>query len=121
MINEGVPLDEPESQDFVYCTGLFDYIRESKAQTLICALYDLLSPGGLMSIGNAIAPQDCFWTPEFLGDWTILYRTRDQVERLGAKLPPSAEREVIVEPGNAYYFLNVRKTEKGRCGEGSRR
>ena len=87
MINEGVPLHEPESQDYIYCTGLFDYIKESRAQVLICALYDLLAPGGMMSVGNAIGPQDCFWTPEFLGDWSMIYRTRDQVEGLGASLP----------------------------------
>ena len=118
MINEGVPLHEPESQDFIYCTGLFDYIKESRAQTLICALYDLLGPGGMMSIGNAIGPHDCFWTPEFLGDWSMIYRTREQVERLAAKLPESAEREVVVEPGNAYFFLNIRKTAAGVVAEG---
>jgi len=114
MINEGVPLHDPESQDFIYCTGLFDYIKESRAQVLICALYDLLAPGGLMSVGNAIGPQDCFWTAEFLGDWSMIYRTREQVEQLATKLPDSAHREVIVEPGNAYYFLNIRKTVVGR-------
>jgi hypothetical protein len=67
-----------------------------------------------MSVGNAISPQDCFWTAEFLGDWSMIYRTREQVERLATKLPDSAHREVIVEPGNAYYFLNIRKTVVGR-------
>ena len=114
MINEGVPLHDPESQNYIYCTGLFDYIKESRAQVLIGALYDLLAPGGLMSVGNAIGPQDCFWTPEFLGDWSMIYRTRDQVRRLGALLPESAIIDVVAEPGNAYYFLNVRKTESGR-------
>lgn len=109
MINEGVPLHDPESQDYIYCTGLFDYIKESRAQVLIGALFGLLAPGGLMSVGNAIAPQDCFWTPEFLGDWSMIYRTREQVERLAGKLPPNAEVEVAPEPGNAYFFLNVRK------------
>ncbi len=31
MINEGVPLHEPESQDYIYCTGLFDYIKSRGA------------------------------------------------------------------------------------------
>ena len=115
MVNEGVPVNQPESQDFIYCTGLFDYIKQERAQAIICTLFDLLAPGGLLSIGNAIAPQNCFWTPEFLGDWTILYRTREQVAGLADRLPVSARREVVVEPGNAYYFLNVRKTEAGRC------
>lgn len=116
MMTEGVPLHEPDSQDFIYCTGLFDYIKTGRAQSLIGALYDLLAPGGLMSIGNVRAPQECWWTAEFLGDWTMIDRTREQVMELGAGLPASAEREVELEPGNAYYFLNVRKTESGPCG-----
>ncbi len=116
MINEGVPLHDAESQDYIYCTGLFDYILETRAQELICALYDLLAPGGLMSVGNAIGPQDCLWTPEFLGDWSMIYRTRDQVVRLGDRLPAGAEVDVVTEPGNAYFFLNVRKTGAGDRG-----
>jgi hypothetical protein len=46
----------------------------------------------------------------------MIDRTREQVMELGAGLPASAEREVELEPGNAYYFLNVRKTESGPCG-----
>jgi SAM-dependent methyltransferase len=109
MINEGVPLHDPESQDYIYCTGLFDYIKTGRAQGLVCALYDLLAPGGLMSVGNAIGPPECWWTAEFLGDWTMIYRTRKEVEELGAMLPDSAVREAVAEPGNAYFFLNVRK------------
>lgn len=115
MINEGVPLHESESQDFIYCTGLFDYIKKSRAQVLIGALYDLLAPGGLMSVGNAVSPQDWFWTPEFLGDWTMIYRTREQVAELAAGLPAAARVDVVKEPGEAYYFLNVRKAKAGRC------
>jgi hypothetical protein len=69
-----------------------------------------------MSVGNAVGPQDCFWTPEFLGDWSMIYRTRDQVRRLGDRLPSTARIDVAKEPGEAYYFLNVRKTRAGRCG-----
>ena len=113
LLSEGLPLRDPGSQDFIYCTGLFDYIREERAQTLIKAMYELIPPGGLLMIGNALAPNEHFWTPEFLGDWTILYRTRDEVERLAALLPETADVDVIIEPGNAYYFLMLRKNEKG--------
>jgi len=109
LLSEGVPLQEPGTQDFVLSTGLFDYIRESRAQTLILALYDLLTDGGLLTIGSAAAPQEMFWSAEFLVDWTILYRTRDEMLRLAALLPESAEVDVVMEPGNAYYFLTIRK------------
>ena len=113
LLSEGLPLRDPGSQDLIYCTGLFDYIREERAQTLIQTMYELVAPGGLIIIGNALAPNEHFWAPEFLGDWTILYRTRDEVFRLAALLPENADVDVITEPGNAYFFLMVRKNEVG--------
>jgi extracellular factor (EF) 3-hydroxypalmitic acid methyl ester biosynthesis protein len=102
-----VPVER--KQHFIFSTGLIDYLRESTAQALVRALYERLEPRGLLTLGNALAPNDYFWTPEFIVDWTILYRTRDDMLRLAAKLPESAEVEVQVEPGGAYYFLLVRK------------
>jgi SAM-dependent methyltransferase len=109
LLSEGVPLQEPGSQDFIYSVGFFDYVRESRGQTLIRALYDLLAKGGLLAIGNAIAPNELFWSTEFLVDWTLLFRTRDEMLKLGALLPDTAEVDVVKEPSGAYYFLLVRK------------
>jgi SAM-dependent methyltransferase len=96
-------------QHLIFSTGLFDYLRESTAQVLVRALYDQLAPGGLLALGNALAPNDHFWSPEFILDWTMLYRTRDEMVRLAAKVPESAQVDITVEPGGAYYFLLVRK------------
>jgi extracellular factor (EF) 3-hydroxypalmitic acid methyl ester biosynthesis protein len=98
-----------DRQHLFFATGLIDYLRESVAQTLLQHLYDDLEEGGLLAIGNAIAPTEEFWSPEFVLDWTLLYRTRDEMLRLATRLPASAEVEVVVEPGRAYYFLLVRK------------
>jgi trans-aconitate methyltransferase len=102
-----VPMEAP--QNFIFATGLFDYLRESTAQVLTGALYSQLAPGGLLALGNAIGPNDHFWSPEFILDWTMLYRTRDEMRRLAKLLPESAEVDVVVEPGGAYYFLLARK------------
>jgi extracellular factor (EF) 3-hydroxypalmitic acid methyl ester biosynthesis protein len=96
-------------QDFVYSVGLFDYLREERAQALVLALYERLKPGGLLAIGNAISPNLHFWTLEFLLDWTLLYRTEAEMVRLAARLPNGAEVSVATEPGQAYYFLLVRR------------
>jgi SAM-dependent methyltransferase len=109
MLSEGLPLREPGSQHFIYSTGLFDYVRESRAKTLLRGMYDLLAAGGFLTVGNAIAPNEHFWTPEFLGDWTILYRTKEEMQTLAALLPEEAQVEITVEPGGAYYFLTIRK------------
>ena len=97
------------TQDGASLATAFDYIRESRSQSLILALYELLADGGMLTIGNACAPQKMFWSAEFLVDWTILYRTRDEVLRMAALLPKNAEVDVVLEPGEAYYFLTIRK------------
>jgi SAM-dependent methyltransferase len=96
-------------QDFIFATGLFDYLRESRARELIAGLSRLLNPGGLLAIGNAIGPNEHFWSAEFVLDWTLLYRTRDEMLRLAADVPGEPVVEVVEEPGKAYYFLLVRQ------------
>ncbi len=109
LLTEGLPMQWAEPQHMIVSAGLFDYLREGRAQALIRGLYDLLAPGGLLAVGNAIAPQPMFWSAEFLVDWTLLYRTREEMVNLARLIPDDAEVDVIVEPGNAYYFLLVRR------------
>jgi extracellular factor (EF) 3-hydroxypalmitic acid methyl ester biosynthesis protein len=96
-------------QHFIFATGLFDYLGEAVAQVLVRTLFDQLAVGGLIALGNALGPNDHFWSPEFILDWTMLYRTREEMLRLGQRLPETAEVSVEIEPGNAYYFLLIRK------------
>ena len=98
-----------EDQNYIFSSGLFDYLRQERAQVITKALYDRLVPGGLLAIGNAIGPNTNLWPPEFVADWPILYRSKDEMEGIAALLPETAEVQVVVEPGEAYYFLLVRK------------
>jgi len=109
MLSEGIPLQTPGSQHFIYSAGLFDYLRESRAQVLVRALYDLLAKDGLLLVGNLVAPNEFFWGAEFLMDWTLLYRTRDEMLSLTALLPRTAEVDLAEEPSGAYHFLRIRK------------
>jgi extracellular factor (EF) 3-hydroxypalmitic acid methyl ester biosynthesis protein len=86
-----------------------DYLRADRAELIVKALYDRLVPGGLLAIGNAIGPNTNLWPPEFVADWPILYRSRNDMEGMAALLPNTAGVEVVVDPGEAYYFLLVRK------------
>jgi SAM-dependent methyltransferase len=109
LLSDPAILSTAPQQDFVYSVGLFDYLRENRAQALVQTLYERLKPGGLLAIGNAIAPNLHFWALEFLVDWTLLYRTRSQMSKLAARLPSQAEVSVATEPGQAYFFLLVRR------------
>jgi extracellular factor (EF) 3-hydroxypalmitic acid methyl ester biosynthesis protein len=97
------------AQNFIFSSGLFDYLRPDRAQAIAKALYDRLVPGGLLAIGNAIGPNTNLWPPEFVADWPILYRSRNDMEGMAALLPDTAEVDIVIDPGEAYYFLLVRK------------
>lgn len=96
-------------QHLIYSTGLFDYLAPRTAQALIAALYEALREGGLLLIGNAAGPSEEFFCPEFILDWSLIYRTREQMCELAAQLPPTAQVEVEHEAGGSYWFLRVRK------------
>lgn len=99
------------AQDFIYSVGLFDYLRESRAKELIGGLFDRLAPGGTLAVGNAAAPNMHFWAPELVGDWSILYRSRKDMERLSEALPAGTAWTVELEPGGYYFFLRARRTD----------
>lgn len=98
-----------EPQHLIYSTGLFDYIQERGAVTLIQELYAHLAPGGLIAVANALKPNTHFWLPEFIMDWSLLYRDQQDMLRLANTLPSTAERNVFTEGSGAFHFLLIRK------------
>jgi hypothetical protein len=115
LLQEPALMQSIDRQDFIYSTGLFDYLRESRAKALIVGLYERLAPGGLLAVGNAVGPNLWFWSPECVLDWTLLYRTREEMLRLASDLPAGCGIEVVKESGEAYYFLLVRKPRESVC------
>lgn len=97
-----------EPEDMIYCVGLFDYLPERRAAALLRSLFERLRPGGLLAIGNALAPNDHFWLGEFVLDWTLLYRDEAALRRLAAAAAPAAI-ELRREDAGAYDFLLLRK------------
>ena len=98
-----------QGQHLIASSGLFDYLRESSAQDLLAALYERLAPGGVVAIGNAVGPAEDSWSPDYVLDWPLIYRTHEEMLRLAARLPEDAQVEVVTEPGGAYYYLLARR------------
>ena len=69
-------------QDLIYSLGLFDYLKEKRGQRLVGSLYDKLAPGGLLVIANLKEGAVSKWTSEFMSDWSMIYRTSDEMKRL---------------------------------------
>ncbi|WP_254513442.1 class I SAM-dependent methyltransferase [Anatilimnocola floriformis] len=78
-------LEQLAGADLVVCTGFFDYLEDEAAAELLKTFWQLLRPGGQALIFN-FAP----WNPtraymEWIGNWYLLYRTRDDLVSLARK------------------------------------
>lgn len=67
-------------QDLIYSVGLLDYLTDRRAAGLVRRLFELLVPGGLLIIGNMNeTPLSNLWPMEFITDWSLNYRSEQQM------------------------------------------
>ncbi len=98
-----------EQQDLIYSVGLVDYLGPRRARRLIEVLFDRLAPGGLLAIGNMRDDKEgCLWPMEFLCDWTVHFRTADQMKALGKGLRAQSTK-LEVDATGSVYILFLRK------------
>ena len=96
--------------DFIYSMGLFDYLPDALAGRLMRALYDMLSPGGTLLVGNYAQNIPNKEYMYYLCDWPLEFRTEQQM--LGM-LDASRSHEVSVgfEPSATQMFLRATKPQ----------
>lgn len=97
------------AQDVIYSMGLVDYLTPKRARQLVEVLYAKLSSGGRLVIGNmSDAATGNQWPMEFICDWTVQYRSRNDMLAMAAELP-SAKIELVPDPTGRVYVLTVHK------------
>lgn len=98
-------------QDFVYCSGLFDYLSERISERLLKILFSFVKPGGELIICNAseeFSSHRAYY--DFLGDWLLIYRKKDQILRWTKNLADIAETSIFqTHEGGNYWFLGLKK------------
>jgi hypothetical protein len=92
--------------DFVYSTGLYDYLPEPVAVRLTQRLHSLLRPGGRLMLGNLAESSDSTWLMDYVLDWRIIYRGDTDMLRLAAGLSP-ARAEVACDRTGRCLFLDL--------------
>lgn len=95
--------------DIIYSSGLVDYLNPLLAQRFVKRLYEYVKPGGQVIIGNVNdAPTGMIWPLEFVTDWSLYFRTEDDMRAIAQDIP-GASVSVISDPMKAIYFLVVEK------------
>ena len=97
--------------DLIYSSGLYDYLSDRVCKALNTYLYEQLSPGGLMVIGNFNTNNPIRQQMEHLLEWFLIYRDSRQVAALAPEQAPSEHCVIRAEPTGTNLFLEVRKPQ----------
>jgi extracellular factor (EF) 3-hydroxypalmitic acid methyl ester biosynthesis protein len=101
----------PQSYDFVYCAGLFDYMSDRICKRLMNFFYDLLAPGGLLVATNVDCSRPFRNSMEFILEWHLIYRNRRQIETLLPDAAPPGAGQVSADKTGVNVFIEVRKPD----------
>jgi predicted acylesterase/phospholipase RssA len=96
-------------QDIIYSLGLFDYLEDKIAISLIGLLYSDLKPGGLLLVGNFHISNPLRAFMEGLSDWYLIHRTEEAFLQLGKEAVPEARHFVMAEPEGVNLILVTSK------------
>lgn len=95
--------------DFVYSTGLFDYLKVPVGQRLVRQMFAMLKPGGRLMVANFLPNiRDVGYMEVFMA-WDLIYRNRTEVMELTMEIPQEEIRDVRVfsEDNTNILFLEV--------------
>ncbi len=94
-----------QSFDLIYSAGLFDYLSDRVGIALIRALYPLLKPGAVLSVGNFVPDNHGRGFMELLMDWTLVKRSEADMRSLAERAVPGCEVRTFMDaPCNVAYF-----------------
>jgi len=95
--------------DYVYSTGLFDYLNQRTARRLVTAMFQMLRPGGVLMVANFLPGiRDIGYMETFM-DWNLVYRSRRDMVDLTMDIPEEEIKEValISEECKNIVFLQL--------------
>jgi SAM-dependent methyltransferase len=105
-------LAEPLTQsDLLLCPGLFDYLDDDAAVAMLRTFWERLAPGGRLAVFQFAPHNPTRAYMEWLGNWYLIYRTRDQLERLAAAAGlPTSQVELGSEPLGVDLLLSATRS-----------
>jgi extracellular factor (EF) 3-hydroxypalmitic acid methyl ester biosynthesis protein len=96
------------SRDLIYSAGLFDYFSDRSFAVLLAALYEALTPGGQLLVGNMSIDNPTRWFMEYCLDWFLIHRSEQDLLALASALRPRpAQVHVEAESSGVNLFLAV--------------
>jgi len=101
---------EAGGADLLICTGLFDYLADDVAVEMLRLFWRCLDQGGQMLVGNFAPHNPTRAYMEWIGNWYLIYRTADDLRRLGGLAGiPNEQMAIQVERTGVDLFMVATK------------
>ncbi len=99
------------SFDFIYASGLYDYLSQAVAQRLTERLFAMLTPGGRLLLANFLPSSSSTAFMEAYMDWWLIYRTKAEMLNLVNTLPEEEMGycHLFTEENENIVFLEVER------------
>ena len=98
-----------DGYDFIYCSGLYDYLSDRVCKQLNNFFYDQLRPGGLLVVTNFDPCNPIRNVMEYIFEWFLIYRDRKQLIELSPVRAARDDCRIISDETGCNIFLEVRK------------
>ncbi len=100
---------EEEKYDFVYCSGLFDYLSDRVCTKLVKLFYSMVKPGGKVFITNMHSNNSDNSMMELAFEWYLIYRGEDVIESFGKGL---GSQKIFTDSTGVNLCLEITKPLK---------
>ncbi|MCZ7861306.1 class I SAM-dependent methyltransferase [Agrobacterium salinitolerans] len=92
--------------DVIWSSGLFDYLVDRVACTLMKRLKQALAPGGVMVVGNFSVNNASRAYCEVIGEWLLIHRTPEDLMKIAEEAGfERSKLEVTADPTGLNLFL----------------
>ena len=114
LIKSGLGEKTFDKYDFIYSSGLFDYLTDRIGSKTIERLYERLSKDGVVIVTNVRKGEDghrAFY--ELLCGWELIYRSKDELLNLARNLRDVADTRLVnFKKHNSFLFLSLKSASK---------
>jgi extracellular factor (EF) 3-hydroxypalmitic acid methyl ester biosynthesis protein len=97
---------EEEKYDFVYCSGLFDYLSDRICSKLIKLFFSMVRPGGKVFVTNMHSNNYDNHMMEMLLEWHLIYRDENNMASL---VPGLGEQKLFTDKTGVNLCLEITK------------
>jgi extracellular factor (EF) 3-hydroxypalmitic acid methyl ester biosynthesis protein len=97
--------------DFIYTSGLYDYLNDHVGSRLLSVMFQMLNPGGKLWITNFAPNAYGIGYMEAFMDWWLIFRDQEAIQKLMADIPNDqvAKQRVFSEANENVLFLEIQK------------